>query len=101
MKAGHEELNTTSEVSIDKMEANPDEMEAVVEHQKFPNEEVAVEIIGALKDCSGDQQQAVGYRNPLKRRTQDNDIRGTPKEPTFEKRRRTRPECNNGKSSYV
>jgi hypothetical protein len=74
MKAGHEELNTMSEARPEKMEANPEETEAVAEHQKFPNEVVPVETIGALKDCSGDQQLAVGYRNPLQRRTQDKDI---------------------------
>jgi hypothetical protein len=43
-----------------------------------------------------DQQPAVGYRNPLKRQTQDNVVRGTPEGRTCKKRRRTRPGCNNG-----
>jgi hypothetical protein len=55
-----------------------------------------VETIGALEDRSGDQQPAAGYRDPLKRRTKDDDVRRTPKGLTFKKRQWTRPECNSG-----
>jgi hypothetical protein len=37
----------------------------------------------------------VGYRNPLKRSTNDSVVWGAPKGRRFQKRRRTRPECNN------
>jgi hypothetical protein len=45
-----------------------------------------VETVSAPEDWSGDQQLAIGYRNPLKRQTQDNVVRGAPKGPTLEKR---------------
>jgi hypothetical protein len=53
------------------LEANPEEIEALAGRQEMPNKEAAVETMGALEDRSGDQQQAVGYRNPRKRRTKD------------------------------
>jgi hypothetical protein len=45
----------------------------------------------------GAQQPAVGYRNPLKRRNQDDELRGASKGPSVrEERRRTQSNCNNG-----
>jgi hypothetical protein len=79
------------------MEANQEDMEVVEGLQEVPNEEAVVETVGALKDLSGDQQPAVGYRNPWKRQTMDDVVSETPKGRTFEKRRRTQPKCSNGK----
>jgi hypothetical protein len=76
-------------------EASQEETEAVSEHQEVANEDAAVKIIGAPKDCSGDQEQAVGCRNLMRKRTQDK-VRGAPKGRIFKKRRRTHPECING-----
>jgi hypothetical protein len=70
-------------------------LEAVAEHQEVPDKEAAMETIRALKDWSGDQQPAVEYWNPLKRRTKDSVVQGTPDGPTFEKRRWTCPGCSN------
>jgi hypothetical protein len=67
-----------------------------VGHQEVPNKEAVMETIGASEDRSGDQQLAVVFRNPLKRRTKDDIVRGTTKGLTFEKRRQTQPECSNG-----
>jgi hypothetical protein len=53
------------------LESNPGEIEAIVEHQKIPNKEAAVETVGALKDRSRDQELAVEYQNPLKKWTKD------------------------------
>jgi hypothetical protein len=47
---------------LEKREANPEETEATVE------------TIGALEDRYGDQQPLTRYQNPLKRRTQDDDV---------------------------
>jgi hypothetical protein len=38
------------------LEANPEEIGALAEHQKAPNEEAAVEAIGALEDRYGDRR---------------------------------------------
>jgi hypothetical protein len=43
-------------------------MEAVGEHQEVPNEEAAVETIGALEDRSGDRRPAVGEGRKEERR---------------------------------
>jgi hypothetical protein len=40
-------------------QARQGKSEAVAEHQGVPNEEAAVETIGALEDRSGDQQPVV------------------------------------------
>jgi hypothetical protein len=65
------------------------------EPQDVPNEEAAVETIGAQEDRFRDQQPAVEYRNPLKWLTKHNVVPGIPKRRTCEKRRRARPERNN------
>jgi hypothetical protein len=41
------------------LEANPEKIEVVADCQKGPNEEAAVEMIGALKDRSGDWRLAI------------------------------------------
>jgi hypothetical protein len=43
------------------LEANREKLEAIAEHQEVPNKEAAVEMIGALKDQSGDWHLAVRY----------------------------------------
>jgi hypothetical protein len=55
-------------------DANPEETEAITEHQEDPSEEAAVETIGTLGDRSGDQRLAMGYWNPWKRWAKDNVI---------------------------
>jgi hypothetical protein len=57
-------------------------------------EEMNVETIGALEDQSGDHRLALGCRNPLKRWTKNDDVRGIPKGRTFVNRRRAQPKCN-------
>jgi hypothetical protein len=71
------------------MVANPNEIEAVVEHQEVANKEAAVETIVILKDQSGDQQLAVGCHNPCKRQTKDSGVQGALQGWTFRKRRWT------------
>jgi hypothetical protein len=47
------------------MEANPEEMEVVVECQKVPNEEAAVENIRALKDQPGERCLVISLHKQL------------------------------------
>jgi hypothetical protein len=54
-KTGLEEMKATD------LEANPEEIEVVVEHREVPNEEVAVETFDALKGRTGNQQLTMGY----------------------------------------
>jgi hypothetical protein len=75
--------------------ATQGKMEAVAEHQEVSNEEAKVETVEAFKDRSRDQP-AIGYQNPLKRWTQDDVVRGSPKRLMSAKIRWTRPECNDG-----
>jgi hypothetical protein len=49
-----------TEACLEKREPTPEEIEVVAEHQEIPNEQHAVETIGALADRSGDRQPAVG-----------------------------------------
>jgi hypothetical protein len=63
------------EERLDKMdttdfEANREESEAVTVYQEVPNEEAAVETVGALEDGYRDQHLAVGRRRQPKKRTQ-------------------------------
>jgi hypothetical protein len=88
IKAGVEEVKATD------LEVILEEVEVVAKCQKVPNEEAAVEAIGAPKDRSGDQRPALGCKNPLKRRTKDDIVHGNPKGRTFEKRPRAQPKCN-------
>jgi hypothetical protein len=94
VETGQEQTRTEGRTDLEEMKAT--ESEAIAEQQEVPNEEAAVEIVPALEDRSGDHQPAVRYRNPLKRRTQGDVIRGIHKEPTSERRRLTGPERNNG-----
>jgi hypothetical protein len=47
--------------------------EAVTVHQEVPNEEAAVQTIGALEDRYRDRHLAVGHRRQQKKRTQVDD----------------------------
>jgi hypothetical protein len=78
---------TEAEIEPGLEEIMATESDAVAEHQEVPNGQAAVETIGALEDRSGDKRPAGGYRNPLKRRTKDDVVRGIPKGWTFKKRR--------------
>jgi hypothetical protein len=66
-----------------------------VAHQEVPNEEAAVEMIGALKDRLEDQRPVVGCRKSRKRRTKGDVVRGTTKGWMFEKRREAQKKCHN------
>jgi hypothetical protein len=48
------------------LEANPEEIESIAKHQEVPNEP-AIEIIGALKDQSGDWHLAIRHCGQLTR----------------------------------
>jgi hypothetical protein len=47
------------------MEANPEEIQVVMERQNVSNEEAAVELVGALKDQSGTSNLAVRHCTQL------------------------------------
>jgi hypothetical protein len=49
------------EACLEKREPTHEGIDAVAEHQEVPNEKATVEIIGATKDQSGDQQPALRY----------------------------------------
>jgi hypothetical protein len=49
------------------LEANSEETNAIVARRKVPNEEAAVEAIGALEDRYGDRRLAVGCRRQPKK----------------------------------
>jgi hypothetical protein len=55
----------------EKLKANREKSDALAEHQEVPNEETAVETIGALGDVYGDRHLAKSRRQ-LKKRTQAN-----------------------------
>lgn len=86
---------TEAEVKIGLEGIKATEPDVAAEHHEIPNEQTAVETIGALEGRSGDQRPAGGYRNPLKRRTKDDDVRGTPKGRTLLKRRWAQPKASN------
>jgi hypothetical protein len=65
MKSWREETKACSE----KWKTIPEEIEVVVERQKVPDEEAAVETIRAVEDRYEDQQLALGYWNPWKGRS--------------------------------
>jgi hypothetical protein len=44
------------DMNVAESEANQEKMEAVAERRQVPNEQAAVEIIGALEDRCGDKQ---------------------------------------------
>jgi hypothetical protein len=69
---GHQPREAEIKPGLEGMNAT--ESEAMEGRQEVPNEEAAMETIGILEDRPGYQQQAVEYQNPLKRRTQDNDV---------------------------
>jgi hypothetical protein len=52
------------------LEASPEEIESEVEHEEVPEEEAAVETLGALKKWYGARDLAVGCRWQLKKQTQ-------------------------------
>lgn len=83
MEPNQEKVETKTEVCPETMEsnqekmeasdleANAEETEAVAGRQEGPNEEAAMEGVGALEGRCEHQQPAVGYHNPRKRRTKD------------------------------
>jgi hypothetical protein len=67
------------EACLEKREENPEEIDAVMEHQDVPNKGATVETIRALMDQPGDQRHIVGYQNPLKKWTQVHVVCKAPK----------------------
>jgi hypothetical protein len=79
MRAGHEEMmaeiRTWQKVMMadrEAMEACPEEMKSVVEHQEVPKKEAGVdmEMIRTLKEWYGDQHLAIVRCQQLKKQTQ-------------------------------
>jgi hypothetical protein len=68
MDSHHEELKARMYANLEQMTTT--ESEAVSEHQKVPNENAAMEKIGALEDRYGDQHLAVRRHGQLKKRAQ-------------------------------
>jgi hypothetical protein len=54
-----EEMKAMLDACLEKMEANPGELQYVVVHQEVPKEEAVVEMIRALKDRPGGWNLAV------------------------------------------
>jgi hypothetical protein len=71
---------------VSKIDAHHGRITADKEKLMVPDEEAAVETIKAPEGPSGDQQPAVGCRNPLKRCAEDHAIQGAPKIRRLEKR---------------
>jgi hypothetical protein len=61
-----EEMKAMLDACLETLEANPEELQSVAVNQEIPKEEVAVEMIRALKD----RYLAVGRRRQMKKRTQ-------------------------------
>jgi hypothetical protein len=57
------------EACLVKVEANPEEMKSVVEHQDIPKEDAAAEVFGVLKERYGGRHLAAEHRRQLKKRT--------------------------------
>jgi hypothetical protein len=64
-----EEMKVMWDACLDKMEANPGELQTVAVHQEVPKQEAAVEMIVDLKDRPGDRHLAVRSRRQTKKRT--------------------------------
>jgi hypothetical protein len=74
------------------LEANLEEIEAVTEHREVPNEEAAVETVGALKDRRlGARRRGRFTRRAVPGRRKCRSHKGL----TVEKRRRAQLKCNN------
>jgi hypothetical protein len=72
MKGGRKETTASQEVAeayAGKMEANPEEMKSVAEHEKVPKEEAAVKSFGALKKRRRGGYLAAGHHGKPKERT--------------------------------
>jgi hypothetical protein len=65
-----EEMKTMLDACLEKMGANPGELQSVVVHQEVPQEEATVETTGALEDPYGDRHLAKGHCQQLKKWTQ-------------------------------
>jgi hypothetical protein len=68
--ASQEELMAmmkTSEACLEKVEANPEEKEAIAKQKEGPNKEATVEIIEALEDQYGDWCMAVRLQEQPKK----------------------------------
>jgi hypothetical protein len=90
-KTGLEAVKATN------LEANLEEIDAVAKNQEVPNEETAVETVGALKDRSGDRRLAARRRGRFTCRAVPARHKGrSHKGPTVEKRRREQQNCNAG-----
>jgi hypothetical protein len=65
MKAGQEKTEVTD------LEANPEEIKFVMEHQKAPKEEAAMETVGELVNRYWDRHLALRRRRQLRKLTLD------------------------------
>jgi hypothetical protein len=65
MKDGRKEMMVDQEA----MEAYPEKIKSLVEHQEVPKEEAVVETLKALEDRYGDLDLAAGHLRPLKKQT--------------------------------
>jgi hypothetical protein len=63
-------------------------MEACLERKEPTPEQMEVETTAAPEDWPRDQEGAVAFRSPLKRRSNDNILQGTPKGQMMGKRHR-------------
>jgi hypothetical protein len=95
MKVAHVRMEANQEKwgAMD-LETNPEETEAIVEHQEIFNKEDSVETVGALKDRSSGQELAMGYQNPLRKWTKNGVVQGTPKGWTLGMRHHAQPKHN-------
>jgi hypothetical protein len=76
IETGQEPSEAESRTGLEEMDTvdfgtNQEKSEAVAVHQEVPNEEDALEIVGAREDRAMAQEQTVGHRNPWKRRDKD------------------------------
>jgi hypothetical protein len=67
-------MESLMDASLEKMEAtdleaNPEELKSVVEHQEVPKEEAAVKTVRAQKEQYGNQHLAVWHHQQLKKWT--------------------------------
>lgn len=90
IKSGQEDVMATD------LEAIPEEVEIITEHQKVPKEEATVEAAAAWEGQWEDQQPAMVCRNPRKRQTRGNFAKGAPEGPPVEKRQWMGLKCNTG-----
>jgi hypothetical protein len=81
-----------TEACLEKTEANKEKVETKME---VCPEEMEVETTRAVEDRLREQQSAVIYQNPRKRKTRDDFVLVTLEGLKFGKRHQVQPKCNN------